>query len=142
MKKLDIGRLGLSYVAVLWLGATSLILVAVRNWILEYRKVSLGVSLDCCWSYSGVVLLGAALVHGIASWGVFRKRLWSYYLSLAISVWWVINGAYDFFALPFTGPRHWTPAILLVLAAVALAWLVSPALRSQFPRAFLKAKVA
>ena len=137
MKKLDIARLGRGYVALLWLGAAAFILLGMRNWILEYLKGSPGPH----WSDDGVSLLSVALVQGIASWGVFRKHHWSYYLSLLVSAWWVINGAYDFFALPLTGPRHWVPAMLFVLGGAALALLLSPLLRSQFPPTLRKAKV-
>jgi hypothetical protein len=88
-----------------------------------------------------ILFLSIAFVYGIASWSVFQRRLWGYYLSLVISADLMVNSAYNFFAYPFTGPRHWFPAILLFLGAVALAWLVSPSLRSQFPLTLRKARV-
>jgi hypothetical protein len=123
-------------VAVLWLSLTVLAGKGMVTWISE-STTSDGQTATLS---DLAVLLGFALVPGIAAWGVFRRRLWSYYLSLALSLYLAINSGYDFFALPFTGFRHWTPAILLVLAAVALAWLVSPTLRSEFPSGFRKIK--
>jgi hypothetical protein len=136
LKKLDIGKLGRGYVAGLWLAMVALAFTAQVNLILEGFGTSFG---RIEW-HDSVLLLTIAFVYGIASWGVFRKQLWSYYLSLVISADLMVNCAYNFFAYPFTGPRHWFPAILFFLGAVALGWLVSPALRAQFP-AFRKTRV-
>ncbi|PYT61849.1 MAG: hypothetical protein DMG35_08505 [Acidobacteria bacterium] len=138
MKKLDAGRLGCNYLAGLWLGMVALALAAQRNLVLERFGAAFG---RTEW-HGSIVILSMAFVCGIASWSVFRRRIWGYYLSLAISVYLMVNSAYDFFALPFNGPRHWFPGILFFLGTVALVWLVSPALRSQFSLAVHKAKAA
>ena len=120
---------------VLWLSLIVLALIGMVNWISDQTSGRQTAALSDL-----AALLVFALVPGIAAWGVFRRGLWSYYLSLALSLYLAIDSGYDFFALPFTGPRHWTPAVLLVLATLALAWLVSPALRSEFPPGFRKIK--
>lgn len=121
----------------LWLSITVIALIGMVNWIRDRTGGSQTATLGDL-----SVLVGFALVSGIAAWGVFRKYLWSYFLSLVMCAYLIVNSAYDFFALPFAGLRHWTPAILLVLSAVALVWLASPSLRSQFPPGFRKAKAA
>ena len=138
MKKLNVGKLGCGYVAGLLLVMSASVITAQVKLILEGFRASFARS---AW-HDTILFVSLALLYGIASWGVFRKQLWSYYLSLVICADLVVNSAYDFFALPLTGPRHWVPAILLVLSAVALALLVPPSLRSQFPRTFRKATVA
>ena len=137
MKKLDTGRLGRGYLAGLWPGTVALILITAGKWIFEKH----GAPFDSTEWNTGAVMLGAILVHGIAAWGVFRLRSWGYYLSLAISVYWLVDSVYDFFAVPLTVVPSWFSAIPFVLGAVALAWLASPALRSQFSLTFHKAKV-
>jgi hypothetical protein len=137
LKELDVGKVGRGYVATLWLGMVALALTAQVKLVLG----RFGASFGRTERDDTILLLSIAFVYGIASWGVFRKQLWSYYLSLVIGADLMVNSAYNFFAYSFTGPRHWFPAILLFLGAVALAWLVSPALRSQFPLTFRKTKV-
>ena len=137
MKKLDTGRLGRGYLVGLWLGTVALIPTAAAKWIFERS----GAPFDSTEWNTGAVMLGVILVHGIAAWGVFRPRSWGYYLSLAISAYWVVDSAYNFFAVPLTGAPSWLPVVPFVLGAVALAWLASPALRSQFSLTLHKAKV-
>ena len=137
MKKLDTGWLGRGYLVGLWLGTIALILIAAGKWIFEKSGAPF---YSTEWN-TGAVMLGAVLVHGIAAWGVFRPRSWGYYLSLVISAYWLVDSAYDFFAVPLTAAPSWFPAIPFVLGAVALAWLASLALRSQFSLTFHKARV-
>ena len=119
----------------LWLSITAIAFIGMVNWIRDRTGGGQTATLGDLY-----VLVGFSLVPGLAAWGVFRKHLWSYFLSLVMCAYLIVNSAYDFFALPFTGFRHWAPAVLLVLGAVALAWLVSPSLRSEFPPWFRKAK--
>ncbi len=76
------------------------------------------------------MLLLAAFVHGVAAWGVIRRRKWSYYLSLAICVYWVIEIGYGLVTRGTDG--GWFSVLFFVLGAIALAWLLIPAARSQF----------
>jgi hypothetical protein len=138
LKKLDFGKLGRGYLAALWLGIAVLAITAEGKLLLE----GFGPAFGRVESHDSVMFLSVAFIHGIVSWGVFRQQLWSFYLSLVLSADLMVNSAHNFFAYPFTGPRHWVPAILLFLGAVALAWLVSPSLRVQFPPTFRRVKIA
>ena len=115
-----------------------LCLLAVGKWAFEEPRALFG---RAAW-YAIALIVGVALVHGIVARGVFRRRPWAYYFSLVLYAYWGINSAYDFFAPPLTKAPRGFSVMLFVLAAVALAWLISPALRSQFPLGFGKTKVA
>jgi hypothetical protein len=137
LNKLDIGKLGRVYLAGLWLGVIALFLVGGGKWIFEQSGTPFG---RTDWNTVGMMLC-IVLLHTIAAWSVLRQLSWGYYLSLAISACWVIDAVYDFFAIPLTAAPRWSPAIPLVLGTVALIWLVSPALRSQFSLASRKTRV-
>jgi len=129
--------MGRGYVAGLWLAAAAMGLIAVGKWLYEHS----GPTHDRVVWNTGVVILAVTLVHCIAAWGTFRRRFWGYCSSLAISAYWIVDSAYDFFATPLTNAPRWVFSIPFALSAVALAWLASPALRSQFPSPFRNPKV-
>jgi hypothetical protein len=135
--KLDAGKLGRSYMLGLWLCIAALIPIVVARWFLKHPAEPLN---RTGWN-SIAIMSGVALLDGFAARGVWRRRAWGYYLSLLISAYWAFNGAYDFFARPLANAPRWTYAIPFIFGAVALMWLTTPALRSQFSLAFRKAKV-
>jgi hypothetical protein len=137
--KRDVGKLGRSYLVVLWLGMTVLLLVGFLVGIgrMAFRGYS-GPDVIAFWRTSAVILV-AALVHGATAWGVVLRRRWSYYLSLAFAVYWIsLSGYHLVNGERLTLAPLWFNAIFFVPCVVALGWLVSPALRSQFSPAMRK----
>lgn len=133
--KLNAGNLGRGYLVTLWLGVTGLMVVAFGKWTFEHW----GASFDRVEWNSNASILVVALLHGATALGVIRRQRWSYYLSLALSMYWVIDSAYDLVTPPLTRAPRWFPATFFIPGAVALVWLVTPALRSQFSGAIRKA---
>ena|SRR5712664_2226879 len=129
--------MGRAYVAGLWLATAAIFLIVGGKWIYEHP----GPTYDRVVWNCGVVILVVILVHCITAWGTFQRRFWGYCSSLVINVYSIVDSAYDFFAPPLTAAPRWVFSIPFVLNAVALAWLASPALRSQFKSPFRNPKV-
>ena len=121
----------------LWLSTAEIFLIAGGKWIYEQSGSEYGRSAR----NTAIVILIATLVHGVSAWGIFRRRFWGYCSSLVISAYWIVDSAYGFFPPYLTAAPRWLPSIPFVLNAVALAWLASPSLRSQFPSPFRNPKV-
>ena len=137
MQKLDLGRIGRGYVAGLWLAFAAIFLIGGATRIYGYSTQAN----DQEVLKASVVILIILLVHGVSAWGLFRRRFWGYCSSLVISAYWIVDSAYGFFPPYLTAAPRWFSAIPFVLNAMALAWLASPALRSQFKSPFRDAKV-
>jgi len=136
--KLDAGKLGRSYVLGLWLCIVAFVPIAEVRWIFKHSTEPFGPTVLNTFAADLVVVL----LHGVAAWGVWKRRRLGYYLSPFVSAYWVVDAAYDFIAHPLPRAPRWAPVIPFILAGVALVWLATPALRSQFSLGFLKAKVA
>ena len=129
--KLNVGKLGRSYVSVLWLTMMALFVFAIAKGIAEEAT-----SPVFPWEGYAVLVVGV-LVQGGGAWGVIRRRRWGYYLSLAIAVYSVSLSGYDFVTRQGR-VNHWGYLLFLVPSTIALAWLVTPGARSQFSPAMKK----
>jgi hypothetical protein len=137
LKKVDFGKLGRGYVAGLWLATGIVFFGAIVKWLLVPSTAP--IRQDLLATCAAILSLVALFV--IAAWGVIRRRTWSYYLSLVIAVYMVVDSIYTFRSVQLTAAPDWFPAIPLCANLFALGCLATAGMRSQFSLTLHRKKV-
>lgn len=132
-------KFGRRYLILLWVGLTTILLGVLLVGLA--RTATIGVVDQGFWKGVVIIIL-IALATGIAAWGVERRRGWSYYFSLVLSLLLIASHVGSLATLEESNRRlavpvpWWLPTAFLVAIGMGFFWLVLPGARAEFsPRA-------
>jgi hypothetical protein len=130
-----VGKLGRNYLTCLWLSLSTMLLGVLLVGLARFALM--GFPGDFLRGVA--VLFALAMAQMLAYWGVSRRRIWGYYLSLALSLAWIASSTASLATLEESNRRlavpvpWWLPSLFIIASGVSLVWMLVPGARAQFP---------